>query len=64
MVFESSPETSRHLGGLSAVIQVTMAPPLFEWPDVHEKWMGTSPGVVLASLPFEDPKGIIDTHGI
>ena len=64
MVFESSPETSRHLGGLSAVIQAIMAPPLRELIGVHEKWMGTSPGVVLASLPFEDPKGIIDTRGI
>ena len=64
MVFESSPETSRHLGGLSAVIQATMAPPLREWTDVHEKWMDTSPGVVLASLLFEDPTGSVDTHGI
>ena len=64
MVFESSPGTSRHLDGLSAVIQVTMAPPLREWTDVHEKWMDTSPGVVLASLLFEDPTGSVDTHGI
>ena len=63
MVFESSPGPSRHLDGFPAVIQVTMAPPPV-YTDVHEKQMDTSRVVVLASLLFGDPKGIVDILGI